>query len=117
MDDGPIEKESAMMLRSLPLQIGLLAVLGVLFIISLRTPTEYPIDPQPPPIHLPVWIDPNTADAMELSMMPSIGPQTADRIIADREANGPYRSLSDLDRVPGIGPKTLQRLAPFIHIK
>ena len=55
----------------------------------------------------------NTASAAELDLLPSIGPTLAARIIADREANGPFGSLDDLDRVPGIGPKTVAKLVPY----
>lgn len=58
-------------------------------------------------------IDLNTASAAELDLLPSIGPTLAARIIADREANGPFGSLDDLDRVPGIGPKTVAKLVPY----
>jgi competence protein ComEA len=52
----------------------------------------------------------NTATEAELRQLPGIGPARAREIIADREANGPYRTLEDLARVPGIGPGILQRL-------
>ncbi|MBK7405464.1 MAG: helix-hairpin-helix domain-containing protein [Phycisphaerales bacterium] len=58
-------------------------------------------------------INVNTAGAAELDLLPGIGPALASRIIADREAHGPFRSLDDLDRVSGIGPKTVAKLAPF----
>lgn len=52
----------------------------------------------------------NAADAAALDALPGIGVVTAERIVADREANGPYASLDDLDRVPGIGPATVESL-------
>ncbi|MDQ7014577.1 MAG: helix-hairpin-helix domain-containing protein [Planctomycetota bacterium] len=58
-------------------------------------------------------IDINTATLAELDILPRIGPTLAARIIADREANGPFGSLDDLDRVPGIGPKTVAKLVPY----
>jgi len=58
-------------------------------------------------------IDVNTASAATLAVLPRIGPALAKRIVADRQTNGPFRSLEDLERVPGIGPKTLQHLAPY----
>lgn len=54
----------------------------------------------------------NTATIAQLDTLPGIGPKTAQRILEQR----PYSSLNDLDRVPGIGPKTLQRLAPKIEL-
>ena len=38
---------------------------------------------------------------------------TAGRIVEDRAANGPFASVDDLDRVHGIGPKTVERLRAF----
>jgi competence protein ComEA len=46
----------------------------------------------------------------ELETLPRIGPAMAARIIAWRTANGPFRSLNDLLKVGGIGPKTLAGL-------
>lgn len=69
---------------------------------------------QPAPARL--LIDLNTADSHELQLLPSIGPKLAQRIIDDRTENGPYKSLKDLDRVRGIGPKTIARLADWVTI-
>lgn len=52
-------------------------------------------------------LDPNTASAKDLARLPR-GRGLAEKIIADRSANGSYRSVQDLDRVPGIGPSTLE---------
>ncbi len=58
-------------------------------------------------------IDVNSAPAPALQMLPRIGPVLAQRIVDDREANGPFATLDDLDRVRGIGPKTIERLRPL----
>ncbi|MCL2680559.1 MAG: ComEA family DNA-binding protein [Coriobacteriia bacterium] len=52
----------------------------------------------------------NTADSATLQTLPGVGPVTADNIVKDREANGPYSSLEDLTRVSGIGPKRVEAL-------
>lgn len=62
-------------------------------------------------------IDPNTATAVELMRLPRVGPALAERILADREANGRYRSLDELGRVAGIGERTLERLAPHVDLR
>ncbi|BDG06663.1 ComEA family DNA-binding protein [Anaeromyxobacter oryzae] len=54
-------------------------------------------------------IDPNTASARELAFVPGLGRRLADDIVADRAREGPYRSVDDLDRVRGIGPRRLAR--------
>ena len=58
-------------------------------------------------------LDPNRADAAALEALPGVGPARAAAIVADR-ARGDYRSLADLGRVPGIGPVTLRRAAPWL---
>jgi competence protein ComEA len=48
-------------------------------------------------------IDLDRATALEITRLPRVGPGLAKRIIADREARGPFGSLAGLDRVPGVG--------------
>lgn len=52
----------------------------------------------------------NTATQAELESLPGIGPSTAQKIIEDRTANGPYGTVQDLTRVSGIGEKKVQSL-------
>ncbi len=59
-------------------------------------------------------LDVNTAPATEFNALPGIGPRLADRVAAEREANGPYESVEDLARVAGIGPKLVQRIRPYV---
>ena len=59
----------------------------------------------------------NTADAAALDTLPGVGPSTADKIVADREANGPFSSADDLGRVAGIGPKKLEELKPRVCVR
>ncbi|MBI5877939.1 MAG: helix-hairpin-helix domain-containing protein [Chloroflexi bacterium] len=59
----------------------------------------------------------NTADAAELDTLPGIGPELAQRIIAYRQAHGPFARIEDLDNVSGIGPSTLERLRDLITVQ
>ncbi len=59
-------------------------------------------------------LDPDRADAAEWERLPGIGPALAARIVADRAARGPFGGLAGLGRVRGIGPRTLERLRPYL---
>lgn len=56
-------------------------------------------------------IDVNRATAGQLESLPGVGPATASAIVTERERNGPFVSVEDLERVPGIGPV---KLAGFV---
>ena len=56
----------------------------------------------------------NTADAVLLETLPGVGPATALAIITERDTAGPFIDVDDRDRVPGIGPATLERLRPLV---
>lgn len=58
----------------------------------------------------------NTADAAALSTLPGIGEVTAAKIVDDREANGPFSSIEDLQRVSGIGAKKYAELSARICV-
>jgi competence ComEA-like helix-hairpin-helix protein len=57
----------------------------------------------------------NSATVDELESLPGIGTATATRILGYREANGPFRSVADLQRVRGIGPARLERLRELVE--
>lgn len=69
-----------------------------------------------PAVPVSFVVNVNEADWPELSVLPGIGPVLAQRIIASREQDGPFRSIDDLRRVRGIGPITLERLRPHIAV-
>jgi competence protein ComEA len=54
--------------------------------------------------------DLNNAPESEISLLPGIGQELARRIITERETSGPFRSAADLERVRGIGPKTIRQI-------
>lgn len=73
-------------------------------------PAAVPVPSAAPAQIAGLLIDVNTASAAELELLPGIGPAMAARIIEDRQANGLFASLDDLDRVRGIGPRTIDNL-------
>ncbi|MBA3497856.1 MAG: helix-hairpin-helix domain-containing protein [Gemmatimonadales bacterium] len=79
-----------------------------------------PITPSPPspPIHIgtPQLLDLNEADVESLDALPGIGPARALAVISYREANGPFRAVQDLARVPGFGPAALNRLRDRVRV-
>lgn len=57
-------------------------------------------------------LDLNTASKKELQSIKGVGPVLAQRIIAGR----PYRTVDDLRKVKGIGPKTLENIRPYFVV-
>lgn len=62
-----------------------------------------------------VRVNPNTAGKAELELLPGIGPALADRIIAERRRGGRFDRPEDLARVPGIGPRTIERVRGMLE--
>jgi competence protein ComEA len=67
------------------------------------------------PLRATFQTDINSADWTELMQLPEIGEALARRIVESREQDGPFASHDDLDRVRGIGPKTLERIRPYLR--
>ena len=60
-------------------------------------------------------VDLNSAAWPELTVLPGVGETLARRIVEHREQHGPFRDFDDLRRVRGIGPRTLERLTPYLR--
>jgi len=61
-------------------------------------------------------VDPNLAAAVELELLPGVGPRLAQQIVDHREKHGRFATLRDLRRVRGIGEKTLAKIAPLLRL-
>lgn len=59
-------------------------------------------------------VDINTATWIDWMQLEGIGPTLAHRIEADRKLNGPFQSIDDIQRVPGIGPVKLNQIRPWL---
>ncbi len=74
-----------------------------------------------PPLVLDNTINPNTASVGSLLRLPGVGLQRAQAIVARRQrvgqqGRGPaFRNLEDLEAVPGLGPATVQAMAPYLR--
>jgi len=58
-------------------------------------------------------IDLDRASAPDIARLPRVGLALAKTIVADRERNGPFRSLAGLDRVSGVGAGLLRVVEPY----
>ena len=61
-------------------------------------------------------IDLNNADTEILTNLPGIGPKTAEKIDAYRQANGPFETVDELMNVKGIGPKLFEKIRPLVKV-
>jgi len=66
------------------------------------------------PVEIVYQVDINRASWPEMAQLPDIGETLARRIVASRESTGPFRDHDDLQRVRGIGPKTLAGIKPYL---
>ena len=81
--------------------------------VVIETEAEFPreeIAPDFPPVDL------NTATAEELDTLPGIGESLARRIIAYREANGPFGSIEEIMEVSGIGEAKFAELEDRVTV-
>jgi competence ComEA-like helix-hairpin-helix protein len=62
-------------------------------------------------------IDLNRAGVADLAAVPGIGPVLGKRILAYREAHGPFHKVEDLDKVSGFGKKKVGKVKPFLIVK
>jgi competence protein ComEA len=59
----------------------------------------------------------NTADAAQFALLPRVGVKAGERIVAYREEHGPFKKLTDLMQVKGIGDKTFQLISPYLVLE
>lgn len=57
----------------------------------------------------------NEATPEQLELLPGVGPSRAQAIVAFRKTH-PFKRIEDLERIKGIGKKTLVRLRPLIAL-
>jgi competence protein ComEA len=62
-------------------------------------------------------VDLNKAGRAELVQVPGIGPNLAEAILNHRTQVGRFESLEDLQSVRGVGPKTMEKLKPWLTVE
>lgn len=67
-----------------------------------------------PPGDYRYMVDINSATWVEWAQFEGIGETLAKRIVADRQARGPFGDVDDVLRVKGIGPKKLAQMRPYL---
>jgi competence protein ComEA len=100
---------------ALGLIVSLIALIALARGTGASTPPPPPARYTAPPVATGP-LDLNRATADELVTLPRIGPALAARIVLDREAHGPFATVDALDRVPGIGPRTVEVLRPHVLV-
>ncbi|QNP69086.1 RNA-binding transcriptional accessory protein [Streptomyces roseirectus] len=64
-----------------------------------------------------VGVDVNTASAPLLARVSGVTSTLAENIVAHRDANGPFRSRTELKKVARLGPKAYEQCAGFLRIR
>lgn len=104
--------------------IGLAVIAAGILYETLRAPDMYPASaPQTDPpatvstVVSRYAVNINEATAAELAGVRGITEELAQRIVDERSENGRFASTDDLTRVPGIGPKTVEKLRPYLTVE
>ena len=63
---------------------------------------------------LPIPI--NSADARTLATIPGLGPVKSKALVNHRFTHGCFEKIKAIERVHGIGPKTVLKVAPYLRI-
>lgn len=101
-------------------------LLGITLCFILCAALQYRASAGPGQISAETWVQTetgawrinlNTADRERLMALPGVGEVLAERIIAYREANGPFARPEDLLNVSGIGEKSYGKLADYITVE
>lgn len=92
-------------------------ILLAVFAVTLAGGDRFSFSRNPVRRDVALRINPNTADASELMLLPGIGPRLAEEIIAYRTRAGvtdAFQSAADLDAVRRIGPRSIERLQSWL---
>ncbi|MEK7467463.1 MAG: helix-hairpin-helix domain-containing protein [Planctomycetota bacterium] len=93
---------------------ALASIAGAFAAAVLAIPSFGPVPPPEPPL---ARLDLNVASVRELDLLPGVGPKTAERIVADRAANGPFRHPGEVRRVKGVTRRAAERISQFTEAR
>jgi competence ComEA-like helix-hairpin-helix protein len=68
------------------------------------------------PLAFSLPIDINNASSLALQAIPGVGESLSQAIVSERREGGAFSSVGDLTRVRGIGPVTVEAIAPFVEV-
>lgn len=63
-----------------------------------------------------VGVDVNTASPALLQYVAGLGPKLAERVVAHRDAHGPFEARLEVRQVKGMGDKTFEQAAGFLRV-
>ncbi len=87
----------------------------VMFETAVSEPTRISLKMMPAAerMLLGIPLDPSIMTESEWERLPGIGPALARRIVLDRQYNGGFRSVRDLERISGIGKVTVDKIERY----
>ena len=95
--------------------IAVLTAMAALALTVGATTQRWSLVPAPDaPTPLLFQLDIHSAPWPECTLLPGIGEGLAKRICAERDRSGGFRSLEEVRKVRGIGPKTWRRIQPHL---
>ena len=96
---------------------GMLLILGWSFLWQYQQCDRLLDIDESPRLDYQFEIDINQANWPELTVLPGISESFARRIVEHRDSNGDFQSVDDLISVPGIGPKRLEEIRPYLVVR
>ena len=95
--------------------VCLVVMLGANIVRQIRGQRTINIDRPFTPRKIDFRIDVNAAEWPELTLLPEVSETLARRIVEFRDAQGRFESLNELEKVRGIGPRTLEQIRPYLE--
>jgi competence protein ComEA len=113
MEPSPPLTERPARRHALALAVVVLTVLIISRVYSPRYSTD-PTREVPAPV---ARIDVNRAGREDLLQVPGLGPNLAEAILSHRAKSGPFPNWEGLHTVHGVGPKSLEKLKPWLAVE